>query len=125
MDFNDRGADGNFKLIRFTQEQLDDKMSEAIAKLPIKHLLTAEEKAHMIGELGKGNAVHITLSNKKEEIQATVQADPRHASILLLNNEGKVIDPHQLNTPANVSKTKKLDQEPAQQVERRRMKVIR
>lgn len=107
MDFNDRGADGNFKLIRFGQEQLDEKMGDVIAKLPIKDLLTAEDRSRMVEELSKGNRIPITLTNKKEEIQATILADPRHASIIVLDKEGKVLDPFQLNASNTVTRTKK------------------
>jgi hypothetical protein len=100
-------------------------MGDAIAKLPIKHLLTAEDRSRMVEELSKGNRIPITLTNKKEEIQATILADPRHASVIVLDKEGKVLDPFQLNASNTATRAKKLNQEPAQQLGRRRLKVMR
>lgn len=124
MDFNDKDKSGNYKLIRFVNEKFDDELKVAISKLPIKKI-SKEESENIFNELCKGNPVNVNLVSKTKEIQAAIHANPRHLGILVLDNEGKVLDPLQIKNEANDKSQKIVPVVEKEKLQKNRMKLMR
>ncbi len=125
MDFNDKDAQGNYKLIRFSNERLDEGIMDALSKLPTKDNLSNENKLEIFQELSKGNPFKVTLTRNAEELQAVIYANPRQSGIIVMNNDGKVLDPAKI-TREDRSKTLEVRHlEKQVKTERKRIKVAR
>ncbi|MBN8879879.1 MAG: hypothetical protein J0I32_20210 [Sphingobacteriales bacterium] len=125
MDFNDKDNQGNFKLIRFGQEKLDDGIRDALMRLPTKDQLSPEERERILHELSQGNPVRVNLAKNSNEIQAIVHANPRQSGIVVLNGDGKVLDPNKIAKEAQPKMQENQQMNRERNEGSKRMKIVR
>ena len=80
MDFKETDNNGNFKMKQFHQNY-GYNMEQALAKLPIKELATATDKAALMQSLEKGNRQAVTFVQEGKEQRQFVEANPQFKSI--------------------------------------------
>lgn len=97
-DLNDKDADGNFRIIRYDGVQYEKQLREALNQLPLKDGNDQERKEELMVKLAQGKDVKVMLSGEKSELLASIHAHPRNGNITVLNEDGKVLDPHHINS---------------------------
>ena len=80
MDFKETDNNGNFKMKQF-HKNYGYNMEQALAKLPIKELATATDKAALMQSLEKGNRQAVTFVQEGKEQRQFVEANPQFKSI--------------------------------------------
>ena len=80
MDFKETDNNGNFKMKQFHQNY-GYNMEQALAKLHIKELATATDKAALMQSLEKGNRQAVTFVQEGKEQRQFVEANPQFKSI--------------------------------------------
>lgn len=93
-DFSDKDAEGNFRMIRFDAEKYEREAARNIRQLPVKTTMDQEAIDTLLLRIGEGKAVQIALVSGGEEVMASIYANPRGWDILLLNQDGRVLDPY-------------------------------
>lgn len=98
MDFNDKTPDGNYRIVRCTQDQLDAGIMNALKGLPVREKFSPDELQRKMDELSKGNPIRTTLVSSIGDVQADIYANPRNIStISVFGKDGNVIDPFAMN----------------------------
>jgi hypothetical protein len=80
MDFKDTDNNGNFKMKQF-HENYGYNIEQALAKLPIKELVSDTDKAALIQSLEKGNRQAVTFVQEGKEKRYFIEANPQYKNI--------------------------------------------
>jgi len=112
LNFKETDTHGNFKLKHFTENYGYD-LKEALGKLPIKELATAEDKNKLVESLQKGNRQSVTFIQDGTEQKRFVEANPQFKSITVYDGSMKRIrqDQKESETTGQSSKQEKKNEQ--------------
>lgn len=125
LDFNDRDAEGQYRIKQFPVAYGFD-VDQKIRSLPIKELLDQRERSRLVGALKAGSCQAVTFIKDGNERRCYIEANPQFRSVNIYDEHSRKITLATAtgNNPESLSQMHKSSQQEEEKKEKRtRMRI--